>query len=74
MLERIIYDDPVIGALMKPITRDITITLVIKMILLFVLWWVCIKTIHPVIESRSNWMFGATQSSSANIYVQRVKS
>lgn len=44
---------------MKPFARDITITLTIKMILLVLLWWVCVKGIHPVLSSSQAWLLGA---------------
>lgn len=43
---------------MKPISRDITFTLLVKCILLFVLWWVCIKgSEKPIIDARQ-WLLG----------------
>ena len=43
---------------MKPFTRDITITLMIKMILLVLLWWVCVKGMRPVLSSGQEWLLG----------------
>ena len=43
---------------MKPFTRDMTITLIIKIILLILLWWVCVKGLHPVLSSAQEWMLG----------------
>lgn len=46
---------------MKPFTRDITLTIVVKMILLFLLWWVCVRGIHPVRSSGQEWLLGNTE-------------
>lgn len=46
---------------MKPFTRDITLTITIKMILLFLLWWVCVRGMHPVLSSSQEWMLGKKQ-------------
>ncbi|WP_423202236.1 hypothetical protein [Legionella rowbothamii] len=31
-------------------------TLVIKLLLLFILWWVCVRTMHPQLEKGSSWL------------------
>lgn len=46
---------------MKPFTRDITLTITIKMILLFLLWWVCVRGMHPVLSSSQEWLLGSKQ-------------
>lgn len=43
---------------MKPFTRDITLTIIVKMGLLFLLWWVCVKGMHPVLSSSQEWLLG----------------
>lgn len=43
---------------MKPITRDISLTLVIKLLLLFLLWWVCVRAMHPKLEKGDVWLLG----------------
>lgn len=48
---------------MKPITRDISVTLVIKIILLFLLWWFCVRGIHPVRSTSQEWLLGQAQPS-----------
>jgi len=59
---------------MKPISRDITITLVVKLVLLILLWWVCVKHFHPVIKSRSQWLMGVSEPpSSSSIRVHEAK-
>lgn len=50
---------------MKPLTRDISVTLIIKLTLLFVLWFVCFKGTHKPIQNASDWFLGAHKSSSA---------
>ena len=49
--------------MMASLSRDITLTLVVKLILLFILWWVCIKHFHPALQSRSHWLLGVSNSS-----------
>ncbi len=46
---------------MKPLTRDITLTITIKIILLFLLWWVCVRGMHPVLSSNQEWLLGKQQ-------------
>ncbi|MBL7481117.1 cytochrome oxidase putative small subunit CydP [Legionella bononiensis] len=43
---------------MKPFTRDITLTITVKLILLFLLWYVCVRGMHPVMPSGKEWMLG----------------
>ncbi|WP_370272538.1 cytochrome oxidase putative small subunit CydP [Legionella sp. km535] len=53
---------------MKPFTRDITLTITVKMILLFLLWYVCVRGMHPVLPSGEEWMLGkTTQPASSQI-------
>lgn len=49
--------------IMKPFTRDITLTITIKLILLFLLWWICVRGMHPVLKSSQEWLFGTNQQS-----------
>ncbi len=59
---------------MKSLSRDIKLTLLIKTILLVLLWWVCVKTLHPVVESRANWFFGVSEvQSSPSIATSETK-
>ena len=48
---------------MKPLTRDISITLAVKLVLLFLLWWFCVRTMHPVLETKQNWLLGTKNQS-----------
>jgi hypothetical protein len=43
---------------MKPIARDISVTLIIKLALLFALWSLCFKGTHKPIRNFSDWMLG----------------
>lgn|GEM_PF-2335564 len=43
---------------MTTYARDITITLVIKLFFLFLLWWVCVRGMHPVLSSSKEWLLG----------------
>ncbi|WP_164480557.1 cytochrome oxidase putative small subunit CydP [Legionella rubrilucens] len=45
---------------MKPLTRDISLTLLVKLILLFLLWWVCFSHVKkPVMDARQ-WLLGSS--------------
>jgi hypothetical protein len=46
---------------MKPFTRDITLTITIKLILLFLLWLGCVRGMHPVLTSSQEWLLGKSQ-------------
>lgn len=49
---------------MKPLTRDISITLIVKLLLLITLWWVCFKDAEKPTKDPQRWLLG---SSSLNI-------
>lgn len=44
---------------MKPLTRDISLTLIVKLLLLFLLWWFCVRSMHPTLEKKENWLLGS---------------
>ncbi len=48
---------------MKILTRDISLTLIIKLTLLFALWFVCFKGNHKPITDSHQWFFGSTTQS-----------
>lgn len=48
---------------MKPITRDIVITITVKLLLLFALWWVCVKGKRPVLQNSQTWLLGSISQS-----------
>ncbi len=58
---------------MKPLTRDISVTLIIKLTLLFALWFVCFKGAHKPMQNASNWLLG-TNSSSDAVHVSDIQS
>jgi len=43
---------------MKPFARDITLTLLVKLFFLFLLWWFCVRGMHPVLSSSEEWLIG----------------
>ncbi len=43
---------------MKSYARDITVTLIVKAILLFLLWYFCVRGAHPTLPSATEWMLG----------------
>ncbi len=45
--------------IMQPITRDIQLTLVIKLLLLFVLWFVCFHGAGKNSVDMAQWLYGA---------------
>lgn len=44
---------------MKPLAHDISLTLLVKILLLFLLWWFCVRTMHPKLEQSEHWLLGA---------------
>lgn len=58
---------------MKPITRDISLTILIKLLFLFLLWWFCVKGKHFVINSPSEWLLGQQELSSTSQTVPNSK-
>lgn len=47
--------------MMKPLTRDILITLSIKFSLLFLLWFLCFKNVEKSRQSNEQWLLGTIQ-------------
>ncbi|KTC90730.1 hypothetical protein OQJ18_00205 [Fluoribacter dumoffii] len=47
--------------MLKPLTRDILITLVIKISLLILLWFVCFKNVEKPHQSNEQWLLGSVQ-------------
>ena len=48
---------------MKPLTRDILLTLSFKFLLLITLWWVCFKDVEKPKKSTGQWLLGASLQS-----------
>lgn len=48
---------------MKLLTRDITLTIIIKLIFLFILWWFCVRGMHSVLPSSQEWLLGKEKQS-----------
>ncbi|WP_370449443.1 cytochrome oxidase putative small subunit CydP [Legionella sp. km772] len=57
---------------MKPITRDISLTLIVKLLLLFLLWWVCVRTMHPKLDPGNIWLFGHQKQIPSQKAIQEV--
>lgn len=47
--------------MIKPLTRDILLTLIIKFSLLFILWAVCFKHVEKPHRTTEQWLFGTVQ-------------
>ena len=47
---------------MKFFARDIALTLAFKLVLLFLLWWFCVRGMHPVLSSSQEWFLGKPNS------------
>lgn len=45
---------------MKILTRDISITLILKLLLLFALWFMFFKPSHKITLNKHDWFFGST--------------
>ncbi|USQ13438.1 hypothetical protein J2N86_12205 [Legionella lytica] len=46
--------------MIKPLTRDILLTLIVKFSLLFVLWAVCFKNVEKPNKNTEQWLLGST--------------
>lgn len=47
--------------MIKPLTRDILITLVVKFSLLILLWIICFKDVERSHQSNEQWLLGTSQ-------------
>ncbi|WP_203455637.1 cytochrome oxidase putative small subunit CydP [Legionella sp. MW5194] len=47
---------------MKALTRDISITLLVKFILLVLLWWVCFSHVEKPVRDARQWLLGSSVS------------
>jgi len=45
---------------MKPLKRDILITLIVKFMLLITLWWVCFKDVEKPVKDTRQWLLGSS--------------
>ncbi|WP_454782014.1 cytochrome oxidase putative small subunit CydP [Legionella sp. WA2022007384] len=48
--------------MLKPLTRDILITLIIKFSLLILLWIICFKNVEKPHQSNEQWLLGTIQT------------
>lgn len=48
---------------MKTLTRDVTITLMVKLLLLIALWFLCVKTMDKPNKDPAYWLLGQKQQS-----------
>jgi hypothetical protein len=56
---------------MKTITRDIVITVTVKLVLLFLLWYFCVRGMHPELSSSKEWFLGKTETAELNSITKR---
>lgn len=47
--------------MLKPLTRDIVLTLIVKLTLLFILWAVCFKNAEKPNKNTEQWLLGTVQ-------------
>lgn len=47
--------------MIKPLTRDILVTLIIKFSLLILLWITCFKNVEKTHQSNEQWLLGSVQ-------------
>ncbi|WP_411550309.1 cytochrome oxidase putative small subunit CydP [Legionella maceachernii] len=52
---------------MKSIRRDIQITLLVKLVFLFVLWWVCFKGGSKTSMIPQNWLTASSMNSQSTL-------
>ncbi|KTD82693.1 cytochrome oxidase putative small subunit CydP [Legionella waltersii] len=51
---------------MKTITKDIVITVMVKLVLLFLLWYFCVREMHPELSSSKEWFLGKNEPAELN--------
>ncbi len=56
--------------MIKPLTRDILITLIIKFTLLILLWIICFKNVEKPHLSNEQWMLGSKQQQNDSFHVR----
>ncbi len=58
---------------MKPLTRDIQFTLIIKFALLIVLWVICFKGAERNTTSMQQWLYGSSVKSAGTDSITSIK-
>ncbi|CAM4492251.1 MAG: hypothetical protein LEGION0403_FIIPPAGN_01684 [Legionella sp.] len=48
--------------MIKPLTRDILLTLTVKLSMLFVLWAVCFKNVEKPNKNTEQWLLGSSHA------------
>ncbi|WP_019218147.1 cytochrome oxidase putative small subunit CydP [Legionella tunisiensis] len=56
---------------MKPLTRDILLTLSVKFLLLIALWWVCFKDVEKSSKNTQQWLLGASLPSDTALIAKK---
>jgi len=54
--------------MIKPLTRDIVLTLIFKFFLLFLLWMICFKNVEKSHKNTEQWLLGSIQQKIRNVY------
>ncbi|KTD10484.1 cytochrome oxidase putative small subunit CydP [Legionella hackeliae] len=52
---------------MKPLTRDILLTLSVKFALFFLLWFVCFKDVEKPAKDMRQWLLGSSLQSDTTV-------
>jgi hypothetical protein len=52
--------------MIKPLTRDILLTLIVKFSLLFLLWFVCFKNVEKPNKNTAQWLLGSIKHNTKN--------
>ncbi|MCC5013975.1 MULTISPECIES: cytochrome oxidase putative small subunit CydP [unclassified Legionella] len=56
---------------MKPLTRDILLTLSVKLLLLIALWWVCFKDVEKSSKNTQQWLLGTSLPSDTALIAKK---
>lgn len=56
---------------MKPLTRDILLTLSVKFLLLIALWWVCFKDVEKSSKNTQQWLLGTSLPSDTALIAKK---
>lgn len=57
---------------MKILTRDIVITLSVKIVLLIALWWICFKDVEKPEKDVSGWLLGTGSAQVVKVDLPKV--
>ncbi len=58
---------------MKSLSRDVVLTLIIKLSLLFILWFVCFKGVEKPSKNAQQWLLGGAVTSESRLSIDAYR-